>query len=375
MDDLTTIRSDTAQREWSDREALPVNSRGRVMVRASFAVLLVLLALWVARDFLVPLAWAAVIAIAVWPAYARFTALVPGRRSDVLAPLVFTLLTGVVLLVPVILLVPHIAQASDAFVRWITELRENGIAVPGWAAQLPVAGEFLARWWEANLSNPGSALEWLRQLDLESVTGWTRALGGELLHRLVHFFLTLLALFFFLRDGAAIGDRILETADRLLGDPGERLASKMADAVRGTVNGTVVVAVAEGVIIGVGYVVAGVPNPLLFGMLTIAFAMVPFGAWAAFTAAALALLFQGGSLLAAGSVFGFGAAVMLVGDNFIWPALVGNTARLPFLLALIGIFGGLQAFGLIGLFVGPVIMAAVLIVWREWIAREPVRAA
>jgi predicted PurR-regulated permease PerM len=69
-------------------------------------------------------------------------------------------------------------------------------------------------------------------------------------------------------------------------------------------------------------------------------------------------------------VFGFGSAVMLIGDNFIWPALVGSAARLPFLLALVGIFGGLQAFGLIGLFVGPVIVAAALVVWREWIGPQ-----
>jgi predicted PurR-regulated permease PerM len=85
----------------------------------------------------------------------------------------------------------------------------------------------------------------------------------------------------------------------------------------------------------------------------------------AFTAAALLLFFQGGSALASALVFGVGAAVMLVGDYFVWPTLVGGAARLPFLLALIGIFGGLQTFGLLGLFIGPVIMAAVVTIWRE----------
>ena len=84
-----------------------------------------------------------------------------------------------------------------------------------------------------------------------------------------------------------MANRALATADHLLGNPGERLASKMAEAIRGTVNGTVAVAVAEGAIIGIAYVLAGVPHPLLFAVLTIAFAMVPFGAWVAFSAAAL----------------------------------------------------------------------------------------
>ena len=86
-----------------------------------------------------------------------------------------------------------------------------------------------------------------------------------------------------------------------------------------------------------------------------------------FTGAALVLLLEGGSLVAAASVFGFGAIVMLIGDTVIWPALVGSHARLPFLVALIGIFGGLQAFGLIGLFLGPMILAALWTVWREWV--------
>jgi predicted PurR-regulated permease PerM len=175
-----------------------------------------------------------------------------------------------------------------------------------------------------------------------------------------------MALFLVFREGEWLADRLLDTVDRLLGDPGERLASMIADAIRGTVNGIVAVALAEAAIIGIGFVLAGVPHPLLFAVLTMAFAMLPFGAWAAFTAAALVLLFHGGSLLAAAVVFGFGATVMLIGDNFVQPALVGGRARLPFLLALIGIFGGLRTFGLIGLFLGPVIMTALLTVLREW---------
>jgi predicted PurR-regulated permease PerM len=141
----------------------------------------------------------------------------------------------------------------------------------------------------------------------------------------------------------------------------------MVEAVRGTVNGTIVVAVIEGLVIGIAYVLAGVPNPILFTILTIAFAMLPFGAWAAFTAAAAALLVSSGDIWIAFAVFGWGAAVMLVGDHFVWPTLVGGAARLPFLFALIGIFGGLTAFGLFGLFLGPVVMAALLTVWREWV--------
>jgi predicted PurR-regulated permease PerM len=96
---------------------------------------------------------------------------------------------------------------------------------------------------------------------------------------------------------------VLDTADRVLGDPGERWPAKMVDAVRGTVNGTVVVAITEGALIGVGYLLAGVRNALLFALLTMALAMLPLGSWVAFSVAALVLLVQGAGALAAACVF------------------------------------------------------------------------
>jgi predicted PurR-regulated permease PerM len=367
---LSKPSNDRSESPPLEKTALPIDSRAQLAARTAFAIVLVFLALWVASDFLSAMVWAAVIAITTWPVYIRFVMLISDDRSPVLAPLLFTLLTGLVLFVPIILTVHQITQGSDAFVLWVTQLRQEGIPVPGWVAHLPIAGEYLDRWWQTNLSNPRAVVEWLRGVNLESLTAWTSAIGGELLHRLFLFLIMLIALFLMFRDGAWLADRVLDTVDRLLGDPGERLASKIADAIRGTVNGTVAVAVAEAAMIGIGFVLAGVPHPLLFAVLTMTFAMLPFGAWAAFAAAALVLLFHGGSLLAAAGVFGFGATVMLIGDNFIQPALVGGTTRLPFLLALIGIFGGLRTFGLIGLFLGPVIMTALLTVWREWVNIE-----
>jgi predicted PurR-regulated permease PerM len=357
-----------AAEERSDgRAKLPVDAGSRQIGRAVLGALLLGLVIWVAWDFLPALAWASMIALTTWPLYVRFAALFGRRTGQSVAALLFTLLVGIVLLIPIVLLLRQAAQDCQTILQGINQLRENGIPVPSWVSQLPLASEQVAIWWRSNLSDPKAVEGWLAGINLETAGAWIGAFGGQLLHRIAMFFFALLALFFLYRDGPWIGARLLDTADRLLGDPGERLAGKMIEAVRGTVNGTVVVAVAEGCIIGIGYLLAGVPNAFLFIVLTIAFAMLPFGAWAAFTAASLLLLAHGGSALAAAGVFGFGAFVMLVGDHFVWPTLVGGAARLPFLAALIGIFGGLQVFGLLGLFVGPVVMAAFLTVWREWL--------
>jgi predicted PurR-regulated permease PerM len=319
---------------------------------------------------LVALTWAALISIAAWPIYIRFMAPILGGRSSVLAALLFTFLAGLVLLVPIVLAVHQIAQGSDAFARSLNQLQESGIPAPLWLVRLPIGGEYLDRWWRANLSNPQVLVEWLRGVNVENIPSWTSTLVGALLHRLFLFVITLIALFLVLRDGAWLADRAMATAGRLLGNPGERPVRKIAAAIRATVSGTLAAAIAKGAVIGIAYVVIGVPHPLLFAVLTTTLAMMPLGAWVALATAALALLIHGGTWLVAAGLAGFGAATLLIGENLIQPALIGGAAQVPFLLVLIGIIGGMQSFGLLGLFLGPVIMAALLTIWREWIAAE-----
>ncbi|OSJ30419.1 hypothetical protein BSZ19_24740 [Bradyrhizobium japonicum] len=346
------------------------DSRTRAITQSAIAIAVVLLALWVVREFLVALTWAALIAIAIWPVYIQFARLISSRRSSLSAPLLFTLLTGLVLLVPLILVAHQVAQGSGAFLRALYRLRESGVAVPIWLAQLPIAGQPLELWWRANLSNPDVLREWLRGVNIETLTSWTGALGGALLHRLFLFAIMLIALFVALRDGDWLADRALTTADDLIGHPGARLVSRLADAIRAAVNGTIAAAILKGAAIGIGYVAMGVPHPLLFAALTTALAMVPLGAWIALAMAALILASYSSTLLAPVGLIVFGAAILLIGDNLIQPALIGGTAQLPFLLVLIGMLGGVESFGLIGLFLGPVIMAALLTVWRELLGVE-----
>jgi predicted PurR-regulated permease PerM len=347
--------------------ALPMDGRARQVSRATLAIALVILSLWMAYDFLVPVGWAILIAVTTWPIYIRFANFVPGSRSQVYAPLLFTLLTGLALFLPVAIAAHRATYEGQAISQSINKYRENGIPQPEWLSRVPTIGDQAANWWRDNLSDAKFVSEWIGAADSKKDAAVTRALGSEVLHRFLLFVISLISLFTLLRHGAWVANRFLDTADRLLGDPGERLASKMVDAIRGTVNGTMSVAAIEGALIGVAYFLASVPNALLFTLLTMAFAILPFGAWAVFSTASLLMVLQGGDPMAAAGVFGFGAVVMLIGDTFIWPSLVGSAARLPFLLALIGIFGGLQVFGLIGLFLGPVLMTALLTVWREWL--------
>ena len=355
------------------QKPLPLGASARMNARIVLVFVLVALGLWTAASFLPALIWATILAVSLWPLYLAFAKRFLSGPSAA-AAFAFTILIALVLITPISLAVYEVAQQSDLLADWMKRAQEGGIQVPDWIARLPIAAESMEQWWRANLSDPKAATAWLKTVNAENVSDLFRTFGGQLLHRLFLLFFSLLTLFVLLRSGHSVANRFLETCDRLFGEAGEGLVEKMIDATRATVNGTVLVALGEGFAIGVGYFVAGVPNALMFLIFTTAFALIPFGAWLAFTAAAIVTISEHGSGIAGTCVFLWGCIVMLAGDHFVWPTLVSGSARLPFLLAFVGIFGGLAAFGLMGLFVGPVIMAALLAVWREWIFRPAPQA-
>lgn len=330
------------------------------------AVLLV--SLWVARSFLIPLAWAAVLAITLWPLQGRVARRLGGPAW--LAPTLFTAATAIVLIVPLVFLAVEAARDSGVVLEWLTAARQHGLPTPEWVQHLPLVGERAAGWWQSSLGTPQAANAILGQLNAGGLFSITGAIGAQMARDSLLFFVTLLGLYGLLRHGVTLAAQLAALSDRLWGDLGARLIERMVQAMRGTVAGTVLIALGEGCLIGAGYMIAGVPRPFLFTILTIAFAMLPFGAWLMFTIASAVLIAQG-FMLAAALLFVFSVTVMLIGDNLAQPALIGNAIRLPFLLAFLGTFGGIEAFGLVGLFLGPVIMAMLLMLWHEAMDGEP----
>lgn len=333
----------------------------------ALAAAVVLAALWVVHAFLPALVWAAVFAIALWPLYHRLEHAFPPYGRRVILPIALTLLVGLVFVVPIVFAAIELAHEMRAAVAFVGEARRTGIATPAWLPRLPVFGHPLTQWWAANLSSPSGAEELLGRIDTRTLAEWARKLGGEVAHRLILFLFTLLTLFFLFRDGSVFGGQLLALSHRVLGPGGERIGRHMISAVHGTVNGLVLVGLAEGVVIGIAYVVVGLPYAIPVAALTGVLAVIPFGAPLVFGAAGLYLLAQG-ALVGGAVVFGFGFLVVFVADHFIRPALIGGSARMPFLGVLLGLLGGLEAFGLLGLFLGPAIMAALISLWRDWVA-------
>jgi predicted PurR-regulated permease PerM len=335
------------------------------IARMVLAGALVLLGLWILDRYLAALAWAAVLAIALWPLYRRLVSALGGRGQRILAPLVLTVSVGLVFIVPFVFAAVEVARETHVLVQYLVEARRSGIAVPDWVPQLPGVGYPLAEWWRNNLSDPTAAEELFGRLYSRVPAESAREVGGEIIHRLILFGFTMLTVFFLFRDGPALNRRLIGLSDRLLGAQGERIGRHMIQAVLGAVNGLVLVGLGEGVLLGIAYVLAGLPHAVSIAVLTGVLAVIPFGAPVVFGAAALYLA-AAGSTVAAAAVFGFGVAVVFVADHFVRPALIGGAVRLPFLWVLLGILGGLETFGILGLFLGPAVMAALISLWREW---------
>jgi predicted PurR-regulated permease PerM len=341
------------------------DNRFQLAARVVLAIALAMLGLWTLQDFLRPLIWAGVLAIALWPVYQRVRQSCPASGHHLLVPSAFTLVVALVFVVPLGVIATQLGRETHGVIEWASEAQRQGLPVPEWVAHLPVGRDTVNTWWQANLSDPKSISALLGRLNRNDVMTYSRDFGLQLLHRVVVLSFTLVALFFLFRDGETVTRQMQVASLRAFGPAGERLGRQIVASVHGTVDGLVFVGIGEGVLLGIAYAIAGVPHPTLFGAATAVAAMVPFGAPLVFGVAALLMLTQG-MVLGAALLFCFGMAVAFVADHAIRPVLIGGATRLPFLWVLLGILGGVESFGLLGLFLGPAIMAALILLWREW---------
>jgi predicted PurR-regulated permease PerM len=346
-------------------------SRKRIQNAASFALygLLVLLALWVMRDFIPAVVWAGVIAIALWPLLQRLETPQPSRTRSIGVALLLTAAVTMFVVLPLVLVITQAAHESHDFIEWFKQAEANGIPVPDLASRLPFGAQQVSQWWQDNLARPLHDSPFIKGLHLEAAMSTGRHVGVAAVHGLIMFSFMLLTLFVIFQAGSKMSRNLFKATQLGFGADGALLLSQMTAAVRGTVAGLVVVGIGEGALLGIAYAITGVPHATLLGLLTAIAAMLPFCAPAIFCGAALWLLTQGATIGAI-SVAVFGFIVVLVAEHFVRPLLIGSSTRLPFMLVLFGILGGAQTFGLLGLFIGPALMTVLIILWRDWVGQS-----
>jgi predicted PurR-regulated permease PerM len=336
--------------------------------RTVAVVALAAVAVFVLHRLLTPILWAGIIAVATWPLHERLRRLAGSRYEPASA----VLLTGAVVLflgVPIAYLVLRGRHELPALLDLWATSQQTGLVAPDWLAALPRIGPWVARQWNDAFAEPGALGSYLHA-ELGGL-GFARgrSLLSDIARHAMAFFFCILVLFFLYLDGDTFARQIDSVASRQLGPAGRRTLSVVVRSVRGAVNGLVLVGLGLGVLMAVAYALADVPHPAALGLATGLLGMVPFGAMAVLVPVVL-YLFAIGKVTAALILVVAGAVAIFIVDHFVRPVFLAAGLKLPLVLALLGIVGGLETFGVLGLFLGPTLLAVVTAVWRELAAAD-----
>lgn len=324
---------------------------------------LLLLAWLVLQPFLVPALWAGILAHVTWPLFRRVHAAV---RYRMLASLLMTLLVGATIIAPLVWLVLSlraevVAGYQDVVARWAA----GQIRVPPLVLSLPVVGPEIQAWLERIGGNPALLGQDLSAL-VERTFGEMSVVLGDVGRNLAKFGFALLTLFFLYAGGEQLLADTRRVLRGLLDARSDDYLQAVGETTRAVVYGIFLTALVQGAVAGVGYWAVGLGAPLFLVAVTVVFALIPFGTplvWGGLSVWLLAMDRPGAAL----GLFLYGALVVSWVDNLVRPLVISSATRMPFLLVLFGVLGGVAAFGLIGLFIGPVVLAVLMALWREWV--------
>jgi predicted PurR-regulated permease PerM len=328
---------------------------------------LAFLCLWVLAPFLASIAWAAVLAYVSWPAYRTLRR--PFGRSATSAALAMILFVTCLFLIPLLWLIFLLrSELMGSFRPIAASLSQGAGAVAEGVRRIPWLGALLQQELNRYLADPST----LGRESMSLLQSWLGALAGVLggLGRnLAKILLTLLLLFFFYRDGDSVGLELARAARRLFGDGYIHYVRAAGAITRAVFFGIVVSAAAQGLIAGIGYRIAGLPAPVLLGALTAVLSVIPL-VGTALVWLPIAIGFGVAGAWGKGVfLLAWGTLLVHPTDNLLRPLLVSNAARVPFLLVALGAIGGMAAFGLVGVFAGPLLLGLALELLRQWNGR------
>jgi predicted PurR-regulated permease PerM len=342
---------------------------GKDITRVTLAVLflgaLIAASYWVVRPFLPALIWAVMIVIATWPLMLNAQARLWGRRG--LAVTLMMALLLLVFVIPLSLAVTIVAQNTSEISRLAKMLATSEMPQPpAWLAEVPAVGAKLTTKWQQLLAADRGELATRLAPYAAELLSWFVSQVGNFGMLIVHFLLTLvLAAVLYMRgEGAAAAIRAF--AHKLAGDEGERASCLAGQAIRAVALGIVVTALVQSIVAGVGLAVAGIPYSVLLTAIIFLLAVIQVGAGPVMIPTVIWLYWSGS--IAWGTAMLVWTVLVFTLDNFLRPALIKKGANLPILLVFAGVIGGLIAFGIIGLFVGPVVLAVVYTLMDAWIS-------
>lgn len=344
----------------------------RHLLLGVLVILVGIACLVVLTPFVAAITWAAILAYASWPVYRRLRKPF-GKFKTVAASLMTLLLTGVVVLPVLWMLVLVGEELVVAYQRIAQVLGDAPYTLPGFIQRLPWLGDFLQQQIDRYSGEPGALMSqagvWIRSWSSELT-----ALAGGIGRNLAKLLVAMVTVFFLYRDGEIVvlqGRRVIQ---RFFDDRLDPYIATVATMTRSVVYGLVVTAFAQGMIAGIGYAIVGIGAAILLGALTGILSVVPMVGTGAVWGSLSVYLALTGHIWKAVILALWGLLLVHPTDNILRPLLISNATRVPFLLVMFGVLGGLTAFGLVGALVGPIVLAVGLATWREWAAEIKVEA-
>jgi predicted PurR-regulated permease PerM len=324
---------------------------------------LVVLGFRVMEPFIVPVVWAAILAFVTWPSYLRLLVACGGRR--IIASLLMTVAVSLAVIAPIAWLALVLRFELVHLWHDTQGLLAGGVELPPAVLKIPWLGDQLRELVTRAAQDPHTLGFELRRVTDHSFDQIARLIGG-IGREVVKMALTALSLFFVYRDGERIGAQLAKALEQVLGPRVHNYLRAIEQTVRAVVYGLVLTALVQGVLVGIGYWVSGVGAPVFLAALTTVCGLIPFAAPTVWLGVCVWLFVKGSSVAGVGLLI-WGGIVLGWTDHFVRPFLISREAQIPFLIVLFGVLGGLASFGLVGLFVGPVILAVLLAIWREWL--------
>jgi len=338
------------------------------LTRNTLAILFIVglmgLSLWVLRPFLAAIVWATMLVVATWPLFTGLEARLGGRRAP--AVTVMTLAMLLLLVVPLWAAIDTIVAHADGLTEAVKGFAQDGLPPPpAWLAGLPLVGTTLDGLWRQFAAESGKELVGHVAPYAADTGRWILGQVGGLGGMIVQFLLVVIVAAVMYAQGEAGAKLVRRFGRRLAGERGENSVILAANAIRGVALGVGVTAIVQTVLAGLGLAVAGVPFAALLSAVILMFCIAQLGPMLILLPAVGWLYWTGDHTWA--TVLLVWSLVVGSLDNFLRPVLIKKGADLPLLLIFSGVIGGMLTFGLIGIFVGPVVLAVTWTLLLAWI--------
>lgn len=348
--------------------SLPPRDLTRTLLAVLFIGVLIAANFWILKPFLPSLVWAVIIVVATWPILLRVQSLLGGKRGAAVAIMTLGLLA--LLIAPMLLAVVTILENVERVKDLFKTLETQGLPpMPAWVSGIPLLGPRVAEAWGELAAAGQEGLAARLAPHVKEIVTWAVDQAGGIGVMIVQFLLTVIIAAILYSGGEATADAVRRFARRLAGQRGDDVTVLAGKAVRGVALGVGLTALVQSVLGGIGLAVTGVPAATVLTAVMLLLCIAQLGPGLVLIPAVIWLFWSGQTLW--GSVLLVWTVIVGTMDNFLRPILIKKGADLPLLLIFAGVIGGLIAFGIIGLFIGPVVLAVTYTLLEAWVSESP----